>query len=74
MDIQAKVKDIIQLVQKDKDFKEKFQQDPFAAVKTVVGVDTPNDQLNQLVEGVKAKVSLEETGDMFGKVKGMFEK
>lgn len=74
MNIRAKIEDVIETIKNDKDFEEKFKKDPVGAVKTVVGVDVPTDQLNQIIDGVQAKVSVEEAGDMFSKAKGFFQK
>lgn len=74
MDMKAKIEEIINTVKNDKDFAAKFKKDPVAAVKTVVGVDVPADQLNQIVEGVKAKVSFDDANALLGKAKGLFKK
>lgn len=74
MDLKAKIEEIIETVKNDKDFANKFKKDPVAAVKTVVGVDVPTDQLNQIIDGVKAKISFEEAGELLGKAKGLFKK
>lgn len=74
MDVKAKIEDVVKTIKEDEEFSEKFKQDPVAAVKNIVGTDVQNDHLNQIVEGVKAKVSLEDAGDILGKAKGFFKK
>lgn len=72
MDIKAKVEEIVAKVKNDKDFSSKFMSDPVSAVESVIGIDLPNDQINALIEGVKAKVTLDKAGDMLGSLKKLF--
>ena len=48
-----------------------FQKDPVSVVEKLLGVDLPNEQLNQLVEGIKAKINLDQLGSKLG---GLFGK
>ena len=72
VDIKAKVEEIVAKVKNDKDFSSKFMSDPVSAVESVIGIDLPNDQINALIEGVKAKVTLDKAGDMLGSLKKLF--
>ena len=68
MDIKAKIEEVIGKIQNDKDFAAKFQQDPVKAVEGVVGVDLPDDQVNAVIDAVKAKVA---AGGMMDKLSGL---
>ena len=72
MDIKKKIEEIAAKIKEDKDFASKFTKEPIKAIESVLGVDLPDDQLNALVEGVKAKVSLDNTGDLLGGIKKLF--
>lgn len=72
MDIKEKIQEIVDKVKSDKTFASKFSADPVKAIESVLGVDLPDDQIKSLIEGVKAKVSLDKTGDLFGKIKKLF--
>ena len=67
MDIKAKISEITDKVKNDKDFSSKFQSDPVSAVEGLLGVDIPNDQVEKIVDGVKAKISLDKLGGLFGR-------
>lgn len=71
MDIKAKIEEIVEKVKSDKDFANKFQSEPIKAVEGVIGVDLPDDQIQSVVDGVKAKVNLggiaDKLGGLFGK-------
>ena len=78
MDIKAKIEELVEKVKNDKDFAAKFKADPIKAVEGVIGVDLPDDKINDVIDGVKAKVQLDNLGDKFGgiadKIGGMFNK
>ncbi|HIW31345.1 MAG TPA: hypothetical protein IAA29_01015 [Candidatus Paenibacillus intestinavium] len=72
MDIKAKIEEIVAKVKNDKEFSSKFMSDPASAIESVVGINLPNDQINALIDGVKAKISLDKAGDMLGSLKKLF--
>ncbi len=71
MDIKAKIEEIVNKVKNDKDFAAKFTKDPVKAVEGVIGVDLPDDQINKIIEGVKAKISVD---DISSKIGGILNK
>jgi len=72
MDIKEKISEIVEVVNKDPEFAEKFRSDPVGAVRTVTGIDISESQVNQIIEAVKAKISVDKAGDIIGKSKGLF--
>lgn len=66
MDIKAKIDEIVNKIKNDGNFAADFKADPVKAVERVIGVDLPDDQLNKLIEGVKAKVSVDGIADKLG--------
>lgn len=72
MDIKEKIEEIVEKVKSDKKFASNFTKDPIKAVESVVGIDLPDDKLKALVEGIKAKVSIDKAGDILGSIKKMF--
>lgn len=72
MDIMGKINEIIAKAKNDPDFAEKFKSSPIQAVESVIGIDLPNDQIQAVVDGAKAKLSIENAGDVFGSFKKMF--
>lgn len=71
MDIKAKIEEIVEKVKNDDGIKKKFTQNPIAAVEELLGVDLPDDQIKKIVDGVKAKISVDgitsKLGGLFGK-------
>ncbi len=78
MDIKEKIEELVEKVKGDKDFAAKFKADPIKAVESVLGIDLPDDKIKDIIDGVKAKVSLDDLGDKLGgiadKIGGLFGK
>lgn len=72
MDIKSKVEEIVAKVQKDPNFMKQFQSDPVKAVEGIVGVDLPDDMINQVVAGVKAKIAGDKVGGAVDALKKLF--
>ena len=67
MDIKAKVEELVKKIQSDEALQAQFKEDPVKAVEGMVGVDLPDDTINSIVTGVKAKLNLDKLGGLFGK-------
>lgn len=72
MDIKKKIDEIVKKVKSDKSFAAKFSSDPVKAVESLLGVDLPDEQVNKLIDGVKAKLSLDKADGLLGKIKKLF--
>lgn len=62
MDIKAKVEELVERIKQDEELQKKFFSDPISAVEELIGIDLPNDQIEKLVEGIKAKLELDKIG------------
>ena len=71
MDIKAKIDEVVKKVQSDPAIAEEFTKNPVSAVEKVLGVDLPDDVINNIIDGVKAKINLDgiagAIGGLFGK-------
>jgi len=72
MDIKGKIEEIIAKVKNDPGFAEKFKTNPVQAVESIIGVNLPDDQIKSVVDGVKAKISVDEAGGVLGSIKKLF--
>ena len=74
MDIMKKVEQVANKLMSDKKLMEKFKAKPVSVIEELLGVDLPDDLVNQIIEGVKAKISLEKVGDALNALGGLFGK
>ncbi len=74
MDIAKTIEELVKKINLDQVLKDLFSKDPGKAVEKALGVKLPADQLKALVEGVKAKLSLDKAGEVLGTVTGLFGK
>ena len=74
MDIKAKIEELVEKLQNDKTLLTKFQKDPITTVEKLIGIDLPNDQIEKIVDGIKAKVTMDQLGDALGALGGLFGK
>ncbi len=72
MDIKAKIEEIVEKVKSDKNFGQKFKENPVKAVESVLGIDLPDDQINSIIDGVKSKLSIDSASDAIGSIKKLF--
>ena len=71
MDIKAKITELVDKIKGDPALMEKFKNEPIPTVEGLLGVDLPDDQIKSVVDGIKAKISLDKVGDALG---GLFGK
>ena len=71
MEIKAKIEELVEKIKGDKDISAKFKKNPVATIEELLGIDLPDDQIEKIVDGVKAKISLDDIGSKLG---GLFRK
>ena len=72
MDIKATVEDLIKKLKLDSALMDLFKKNPLQAVEKTLGVKLPDDQMKAVVDGVKAKLSLDKADGALDQVKGIF--
>ena len=72
MDIKTKITETVEKITSDKQLMAKFKEDPIKAIEEVLGVDLPDDIIEKVVDGVKAKITLDKAGDVLGALKKLF--
>ena len=74
MDIKEKIESVVKKLLDDKKLLEKFEKNPVKVIEELLGVDLPDDLVEKIIDGVKAKISLEKVGDALGALSGLFGK
>ena len=72
MDIKSQITTVVDKITKDKELQELFKKDPVKAVEKVLGVDLPDDVVNKVVDGVKAKLSVDKAAGVVDSLKKLF--
>ncbi len=70
--IMEKINEIVDKIKDNKDLKEKFEKDPVKAIEGLIGVDLPDELIEKVVDGVKAKMTLDKAGDAVDFLKKLF--
>lgn len=69
--IKDKIEDIVEKIKKDPKLLQKFKDEPIKTVEGLIGIDLSDDQIEKIVDAVKAKINLDKVGDLLG---GLFGK
>ncbi len=72
--IKELIETAIEKLKADDDLMENFQKNPTAVVENLLGIDLPDDTIEKIVDGIKAKLQIDDIGDVLGKLGGLFGK
>lgn len=72
MDIKEMITDAVEKIAKDEKLREQFKKDPVKALEKVLGVDLPDDVMEKIIDGVKAKLTVDKVSDAVGALKKLF--
>ena len=74
MDIQKMIALAVKGLTENEELLKAFNKNPAKTLEKILGIDLPDDQVNAVVAGVKAKLGLDDVLEMAGKLKGLFGK
>uniref|UniRef100_UPI0040576BF6 hypothetical protein n=1 Tax=Acetatifactor sp. TaxID=1872090 RepID=UPI0040576BF6 len=72
MDIKEKINDIIEEIKKNPSIKDDFEKEPVKVIEKLIGVDLPDDVVENIIDGVKAKLTVDNLADVAGALKKLF--
>ena len=72
MDIKEKIEEVVEKVKSDEKLLDKLKKDPIKTVEGIIGIDLPDDVMEKVVDGVKAKVSVDKLSGALGSLKKLF--
>ena len=64
MDIKEKIEEVAKKLLSNKNLMAKFEKNPVKVIEELVGIDLPDDLVNNLIDGIKAKIKLDQVGDV----------
>lgn len=77
-EIKEKIEEVVAKLKNDPDLMKQFKTEPVKTLEKVLGVDLPDDIVNKVIDGVKAKIAASDIADKVDDVKdalgGLFSK
>ena len=73
MDIKAHISKLAEEFSKNPNLKEQFEKNPVQVVEKVIGVDLPDDIVMKIIDGVKAKITIDDVSKAADALKGIFQ-
>lgn len=74
MDIEKIIADVLAKLKVDDSLKAAFLTDPIGTLEKKLGIDLPDEQIKQIIAGIKDKLGSDVVGGVLDKVKGIFGK
>ncbi|MBO4837674.1 MAG: hypothetical protein J5564_08290 [Clostridia bacterium] len=74
MDIEKIISDVLGKLKVDKTLMNEFMKDPVATLEKKLGIDLPDEQVKQVIDGVKAKLGTAAASGLLAKLKALFGK
>lgn len=72
MDVKEQINQIVERISKEPALQEKFKTDPIKAVEQILGVDLPDEVIEKVIAGVKAKISVDQVSGAVDALKKLF--
>lgn len=69
MDIKQ-IEKLVSSLQGNEDLMTKFKKNPAATIESIIGVDLPDDKVNEIVKMVESKGLLDNVGGILGNILG----
>ena len=74
MDLKKKIEEAARKLMSDKTLMDRFEKNPVSVIEQLIGIDLPDQQINQVIDGIKAKIKLDQAGDLLGGIGKLFGK
>ena len=74
MDIKASIEKAVNMLMSDKNLMAKFDKNPASVIEEVIGVDLPDEIVNQIVSGIKVKLAATQVGSALDGLGKLFKK
>ncbi|MCI9536149.1 MAG: hypothetical protein HFG53_15350 [Lachnospiraceae bacterium] len=59
MDIKGQINNLMEEISKNPNIKEQFEKEPVKVIENVIGIDLPDDVIMKIIDGVKAKLTID---------------
>ncbi len=72
--IKEKIEEITEKIKNSDDLLDDFKRDPVKTLEKLLDVDLPDELVEKIVNGVKAKITVDRASDLLGGLSGLFKK
>ncbi len=73
MDIKEQISKVIEEISQNPNIKEQFDKEPVKVIEKIIGVDLPDDIIMKIIDGVKAKLTIDGASKVADTLKGIFK-
>lgn len=73
VDVKEQINKIVKEVSSNPNIKEQFEKEPVKVIEKTIGVDLPDDVVMKIVDGVKAKLTVDGVSKAADTLKGIFK-
>lgn len=73
MDMKEHISKVVDEISKNPNIKEQFEKEPVKVIEKLIGVDLPDDIVMKVIDGVKAKLTMDDVSKAAGVLKGIFK-
>ena len=71
-ELKDKIEEIVKKLTENKDLLDDFKKNPIKVVEKLIVIDLPDEKLEAVVDGVKAKMAVDDVKDVLGALKKLF--
>ena len=72
--IKEKIEEILEKFATDEKLRKDFKKDPIPTIEKLIGIDLPDDQIEAIVNAVKAKMTADTAASLIGGLGSLFKK
>ena len=73
MDIKEQINKVVEEISKNPNIKEQFEKEPVKVIEKLIGADLPDHIVMKIVDGIKAKLSIDNVSNLADSLKGIFK-
>ena len=74
MDVKELIEKVVDAIKDNENIKEQFEKEPVKVIEKFLGVDLPDEIVEKVIDGVKAKITVDQVADVAKALKGLFGK
>lgn len=71
--LKEKINKIVDKIKNDKDFANKFKENPVKALEELSGIEIPEDKSQEAIAIIQTKINSKKVDDALDKLKGLFK-